>query len=407
MTQPRWDYLLLDAHLATLDGERGYGLIERGAIAWREGRIAFVGPQAELPDSADRCAAIVESVGGALITPGLIDCHTHLVFAGDRADEFEARLGGASYADIARAGGGIMSTVRHTRAADEDALVQAARPRAAQLMADGVTTIEIKSGYGLERDAETRQLRAARTLARELGFTVRSTFLGAHTLPPDYPGGRVAYVAAVRDWMAYLHAQGLIDAVDAYCEEIAFQPNEVRAIFAQAKRLGLRVKLHADQLSNTHGAALAAEFGALSADHLEYTDAAGVAALAHAGCVAVMLPGSFYALRETQLPPIAALRDAGVPLAVASDLNPGTSPVLSLRMAMNMACTLFRMTPEETLRGATVHAARALGLADIKGRLRVGMDADLAVWDAQHPAALSYWIGGTLAQSVFCAGEPR
>jgi imidazolonepropionase len=330
-----------------------------------------------------------------------------LVFAGDRADEFEARLGGASYAEIARAGGGIMSTVRRTRAAGEEALVEASRLRAAQLMADGVTTIEIKSGYGLERDTEARQLRAARTLARDLGFTVRTTFLGAHAIPPDHPGGRADYVAAVREWMADLHAQGLIDAVDAYCEEIAFQPSEVRAIFAQAKRLGLRVKLHADQLSNTHGALLAAEFGALSADHLEYTDAAGVAALAHAGCVAVMLPGSYYALREAQLPPIAALREAGVAMAVASDLNPGTSPVLSLRMAMNMACTLFRMTPEEALRGATVHAARALGIADIKGRLRVGMDADISVWDARHPAALSYWIGGTLAQSVFCSGEPR
>ena len=291
---------------------------------------------------------------GALVTPGLIDCHTHLVFAGDRAGEFDLRLNGASYADIAKAGGGIVSTVAKTRAASEDELLAQSLPRARALRADGVTTVEIKSGYGLDLANETKMLRVARRIGTELGLGVRTTFLGAHAVPPEYAGRQADYVDEVCIHMlpAIAHS-GLADAVDAFCENIAFTPSETRRVFETARALGLRVKLHADQLSNCGGAALTAEFGGLSADHLEYTDAAGVQAFAAAGCVAVMLPGAFYSLRETRLPPLAELRERGVPLAVASDLNPGTSPLLSLRHAMNMACTLFRMTPEEALRGTT------------------------------------------------------
>ena len=399
-----WDQLLLDCTLATLAGESGYGLVRQGAIGWRDGAITFAGAMSELPDKPKVLAPRVESVRGALVTPGLVDCHTHLVFGGDRADEFEMRLNGESYEAIARAGGGILSTVRATRAAGEDALFAQSLPRARALLRDGVTTIEIKSGYGLDLDTEMKMLRVARRLGEALGITVRTTFLGLHALPPEFKDRRADFVAAVCDeWLPRVAEENLADAVDAFCEGIAFTPDEVRRCFERARKLGLPVKLHADQLSDLGGAALAAAFQGLSADHLECTDEAGVAAMARAGTVAVLLPGSFYALRETRMPPIAAFREHGVPMAVATDLNPGTSPLRSLRLAINMACTLFRLTPEDALRGVTVNAARALGLRD-RGMLAVGQRADMVVWNACKPAELAYWIGGALAARVFAGG---
>jgi len=402
----RWDGLLLDCRLATMaDTGAAYGAIERAALAWKDGVLAFAGAQAALPDAPDRLANEVASAGNAWVTPGLVDCHTHLVFGGNRAAEFEQRLSGASYEQIARSGGGIMSTVRATRAADEDTLLAQSLPRARALLADGVTTIEIKSGYGLDLASERRMLRVARRIGDELGLGVRATFLGAHALPPEFAGRQDAYVDHLCDAMLpALAGEGLADAVDAFCETIAFTPAQTRRVFTRARELGLRVKLHADQLSDLGGAALAAEFGALSADHLEHTGDAGVRAMAAAGSVAVLLPGAFYALRETKLPPLDDFRARGVPIAIATDLNPGTSPLLSLRMAMGMACTLFRMTPEEALRGATVNAARALGLGD-RGSLAVGQRADFVVWDIERPADLCYWIGGTLAREVRIGGH--
>jgi len=405
MTDPRWDRLLLNATLATFTGDTPYGLIERGAIALHHGRIAWVGRQDDLPDAPAALAATVESLDGALVTPGLIDCHTHLVFGGDRAHEFELRLNGASYEDIARAGGGIASSVNATRAASEEQLFAQSLPRAQALLADGVTTLEIKSGYGLELDSERRMLRVARRLGRELGITVRTSFLGLHALPPEYRKRRDDYVTLVcNEMLPTLAAEGLVDAVDAFCEGIGFNPGETRRMFECATQLGLPVKLHAEQLSDLGGAALVAEYGGLSADHLEHLGESGVAAMAQAGTVAVLLPGAFYALRETQLPPVAALRGHRVPVAIASDCNPGTSPLLSLRLAAGMACTLFRLTPEEALRGITVNAARALGLHD-RGTLAVGQRADLVAWNASRPAELCYWIGGGLARRVYVAGE--
>jgi len=399
---PLWDALLIDCRLATLrDGD---GFVADAAIGWKDGRIAFAGPASQLPAAPERVAVHVESVGRAWITPGLIDCHTHLVFGGNRAAEFEMRLNGASYEAIARAGGGIVSTVASTRAAGEDELLAQSLPRARALVADGVTTLEIKSGYGLDRDSEIKMLQVARRVGSELGIGVRTTFLGAHAVPPEFAGRQSDYVDEVCIHMLPAIARaGLADAVDAFCENIAFTPEETRRVFETARSLGLPVKLHADQLSDLDGAALAAEFGALSADHLECTNEAGVRAMARAGTVAVMLPAAFYVLRETRLPPLAALRAHGVPLAVASDVNPGTSPLQSLRHAMNMACTLFRMTPEEALRGVTVNAARALGLRD-RGTLQAGRRADFVVWDIEHPAELAYWIGGALARRVYAGG---
>ncbi|EIL97742.1 imidazolonepropionase, partial [Rhodanobacter denitrificans] len=339
MNDPRWDRLLLNATLATFTGDAPYGLIERGAIALHHGRIAWVGRQDELPDAPDALAATVESLDGALVTPGLIDCHTHLVFGGNRAHEFELRLNGASYEDIARAGGGIASSVEATRAASEQQLFEQSLPRARALLADGVTTLEIKSGYGLELDSERRMLRVARRLGRELSITVRTSFLGLHALPPEYKDRRDEYVALVcDDMLPTLAAEGLVDAVDAFCEGIGFSREETRRVFERARQLGLPVKLHAEQLSDLGGAALVAEYGGLSADHLEHLSEAGIAAMAQAGTVAVLLPGAFYALRETQLPPVAALREQRVPIAIATDCNPGTSPLLSLRLAAGMAC---------------------------------------------------------------------
>ncbi len=402
MANERWDGLLLGPTLATLADEAGYGLIEDGALGWRDGRIVHVGTRAALPAAPAALAGTVIEAHG-LVTPGLIDCHTHLVFGGDRAGEFEQRLQGASYEEIARAGGGIVSSVRATRAADEDALLASALPRARALVADGVTTLEIKSGYGLDLDSEQRMLRVARRIGEVLGITVRTTFLGAHALPPEYAGRADAYIDAVCGWLPLLHAEGLVDAVDAFCERIAFSPAQTARVFDAARALGLPVKLHADQLSDGGGAALVAGYAGLSADHVEHTPDSGVQAMAAAGTVAVLLPGAFHILRETKLPPLDAFRRQGVPMAVATDCNPGTSPLLSLRLAMSLACTHFRLTPEEALRGATVNAARALGLHD-RGRLAPGLRADIVLWDAGQPAELAYWLGGQPRRSGWSAG---
>jgi imidazolonepropionase len=390
--------LLTHATLATMNG--GYGLIPDAAVALNGDRIAWVGPMADLP--AEHRSQPAHDCNGRLVTPGLIDCHTHAVFAGHRAVEFELRLQGASYEEIARAGGGILSTVTATRAASEEELLTKALPRIDQLIAGGATTIEVKSGYGLTVEDELKMLRVARRIGRSRPVTVQTTHLAAHAIPPEYKGRSAAYIAEVTlPSLRLAHAEGLVDAVDAFCEGIAFSVEELRPLFAEARALGLPCKLHAEQLSDLGGAAFAAGHGALSADHLEYLSPAGIAAMAKAGTVAVILPGAFYTLRESQLPPIAALRAAGVPMAVATDLNPGSSPMASLTLAMNMACTLFRLTPEEALLGTTAHAARALGLTD-RGRIAPGLRADLAVWDADHPAELSYRIGATaLHQRIY------
>jgi len=403
VTEP-WDGVAVGASLATLDGDAGYGAIEDGALGWRAGRIVFAGRRADLPAAPAALADAVVEFDGGWLTPGLVDCHTHAVFAGDRATEFEQRLQGAGYEEIARSGGGIVSTVRATRAAGEDELLAQSLPRAAALLADGVTTLEVKSGYGLDLDNERKMLRVARRLERALGLTVRTTFLGAHALPPEYAGRADDYIAAVCDWLPTLHAEGLVDAVDAFAERIGFSLAQTRRVFEAARALGLPVKLHADQLSDGDGAALVAEFGGLSADHVEYTSPEGVGAMARAGSVAVLLPGAFHVLRETKLPPLAEFRAQGVPMAVATDCNPGTSPLLSLRQAMQLSCTHFRLMPEEALRGATVNAARALGLDD-RGALRPGLRADFVHWTISHPAELCYWLGGSLADAIYAGGH--
>lgn len=395
-------FVLRNARLCSLDGDAGYRVIDNAALACDEGRIAFVGAEAELP--AEWQASPSFDCAGRLLTPGLIDCHTHLVFAGQRAAEFEQRLLGVSYEQIARSGGGILSSVRATRAASEDELLAASLPRAQDLLAEGVTTLEIKSGYGLETDTEARMLRVARRIGEQLGITVRTSFLGAHALPPEFAGRADAYIEHLcTEMLPALHDEGLVDAVDAYCERIGFTPAQTRRLFEVARALGLPVKLHADQLSDCEGAAIVAEFDGLSADHVEFSSPAGVAAMAHSGSVAVLLPAAFYCLRETRLPPIESFRTLGVPMAVASDLNPGTAPQRSLRLAMNQACTLFRLSPEEALRGVTANAARALGLTD-RGILAEGLRADLALWDVQNPAELSYWIGGRLLRASWSGG---
>ncbi|EPJ2807047.1 imidazolonepropionase [Pseudomonas putida] len=389
-------------HVATM-AEGRYSAIEDAAIVTSAGLIEWIGPRAELaPVEADRTV----DLGGAWVTPGLIDCHTHAVFGGNRSGEFEQRLQGVSYAEIAAQGGGIASTVRATRAASEDELFASARQRVQALMRDGVTTIEIKSGYGLDLANERKMLRVARRLADELPLAVRATCLAAHALPPEYAGRADDYIAHICDEMLpALAAEGLVDAVDAFCEHLAFSPAQVERLFIKARELGLPVKLHAEQLSSLHGSSLAARYQALSADHLEFMTEEDAIAMAKAGTVAVLLPGAFYFLRETQLPPMDALRRHGVKIALASDLNPGTSPGLSLRLMLNMGCTCFRMTPEEALAGVTVHAATALGLGDSHGSLEVGKVADFVAWQIERPADLAYWLGGDLPKRVVRKGH--
>jgi imidazolonepropionase len=371
----------------------GYGLIADAAVAMDAGRVQWVGPTDALP-AAFRSVA-PHDCQGALLTPGLIDCHSHVVFAGDRAAEFEMRLNGVSYAEVARAGGGILSTVRATRAASEADLIAQSLPRIDQMIATGTTTLEVKSGYGLDLACERKILQAARRIATLRPIHVTTTHLAAHAVPPEYAGRADAYIDEIAlPSLRATHAEGLVDAVDAFCETIAFTPAQVDRLFTAARALGLPVKLHAEQLSDLGGAALAARHKALSADHLEYLGPDGIAAMAASGSLAVILPGAFYTLRESQLPPVAALRAANIPLAVATDCNPGSSPMTSLPLAMNMACTLFRLTPCEALMGTTIHAARALGRAD-RGTIAPGQRADLCLWDAQHPAELAYRIGAS------------
>ncbi|MEM8841003.1 MAG: imidazolonepropionase [Pseudomonadota bacterium] len=393
--------LLINARVATMAESGSYGLIEDAAIVIdSDGVIAWAGPRAALPGALR--SGPVEDLGGRLVTPALIDCHTHLVHGGDRAREFEMRLNGASYEEVARAGGGIVSTVTATRAADEATLLASALGRADTLIAEGVATLEIKSGYGLDLETELRMLRVARQVAEARPIRVRTSFLGAHAVPAEYRDRAEAYIDEVcLPALHAAHAAGLADAVDGFCEGIAFSPAQIRRVFEAATALGLPVKLHAEQLSNLGGAALAADFGALSADHLEYLDEAGVRAMAAAGTVAVVLPGAFYTLRETQLPPVELMRAQGVPIALATDCNPGSSPLTSILLTMNMACTLFRMTPEEALAGVTRLGAAALGLDDC-GVIAPGKRADLAVWDVAAPAELAYRIGfNPLYQRIF------
>lgn len=372
-------------------GGAGLGTVESGMIAAADGRIVYAGPEAEAPRLD---AAEIIACEGRWITPGLIDCHTHIVHGGDRAVEWEMRLAGASYEDIARAGGGILSTMNATRSASEEELVAAALPRVDALIAEGVTSIEIKSGYGLDLESEIRMLRAARQIGAQRAITVATTFLGAHALPPEYGDDADGYINLIStQWLPEIAALSLADAVDAFCEGIGFSRSQTEKVFEAAKHLDLPVKLHAEQLSNLHGAALAAQYGALSADHLEYLDDAGIAAMKAAGMVATLLPGAFYFTRETKLPPVAALRAAGVPIALATDCNPGTSPLTSLLLTMNMGATLFRLTVEECIAGVTRNAAHALGRLDDVGKLEAGKRCDLAIWDIESPAELVYRMG--------------
>ena len=399
-----WDLLLTDARIATMQaGEADYGTIENGALAIAGGSIAWVGSAADLPDVTP---AATRSLDGRWMTPALIDCHTHLVFGGDRAAEFEQRLRGLSYEAIAAAGGGILSTVTATRGADADQLLSAALPRLQTLAQEGVATVEVKSGYGLDVESEIRMLEVGRKLGDASGMTVRTTLLAAHTVPPEYKDNADDYIDLICDeLLPEVAARGLADAVDAYCESIAFDAVQVAKLFHCSQDLGLPVKLHADQLSDGGGAELAAHFSALSADHLEYTSKSGVRALADAGTVAVLLPGAFLTLGETQHPPVAELRAAGVPIALATDCNPGTSPLCSIQFAMGLGSRLFGLTPEECLAGVTREAARALGLGDDHGTLDIGKRADLAIWDLKHPRDLSYWLGGNPLSDFLIAGR--
>jgi imidazolonepropionase len=404
-TMSDWDLLLTDARIATMrDGAPDYGVVgESAAIAINAGKIAWIGESSELPELD---AKESRSLDGRWITPALIDCHTHIVFGGNRAAEFEQRLQGVSYEDIARSGGGIMSTVRATRDASADELFAAALPRLSALANEGVATVEIKSGYGLDRDTEIRMLEVARRLGEASAVDVRTTLLAAHTVPPEFANNADDYIDLICDeLLPQVVEQNLADAVDAYCESIAFSAPQIARLFGEATKLGLPVKLHADQLSDGGGAELAAYFGALSADHLEYTSSKGVRALSDAGSVAVLLPGAYLTLGETQMPPIDELRQNGVPIAVATDCNPGTSPICSLRTAMMLACRLFRLTPEECLAGTTRHAARALGLLADRGTLDVGKRADLAIWDISHPRELAYWTGTPQLAELMIGGH--
>ena len=397
-----------NARLATLADAAGWGWVERGAVLTEGETIAWVGAELDLPREWRARAEADHDLGGALMTPALIDCHTHLVYAGSRAHEFEQRLEGASYEEIARVGGGIWATVAATRATDDATLEALAVNRAHALLREGVATIEVKSGYGLTLDDEARLLRIAREIGLATGQTVRTSYLAAHALPPEYAGRAEDYIDAVIAWLPALHEEGLVDAVDAFCERIAFTPAQTRRLFEAASAVGLPVKLHAEQLSDQGGAALAASFGALSCDHLEHVSHAGIAAMRAAGTVAVLLPGAFYFLRETTAPPVVALRAAGVPIALATDHNPGSSPTLSPLLMMNMGCTLFGLTLEEALRGFTVNAARALGLHGRQGRLAPGLRADLAVWGVEHPRELMHGFGtGSPCRRVVLGGQEQ
>jgi len=390
---PPWDRVWLGANLATMHGA-DIGEIRDGALAVRNGRIAWIGTRAELAARRDWSAHVVTEAAGLWITPGLIDCHTHLVYAGDRGHEFAARLRGATYEEIALAGGGIVSTMRATRQASAEELIEQSIGRAQALIRDGVTTFEVKSGYGLDLDSELKMLRVGRLLAQRLGVSVVTTFLGAHALPPEFAGRQDDYVRhLIEAMLPAIAAEKLADAVDAYHERIAFSRAQTALIFERARQLGLPVRLHADQLSDCGGGALAAQYGALSADHLEYTSQSSLEHMAASNVVAGLLPGAFYYLREKQLPPIEQMRSLGIAMAVATDCNPGTSPIASLLLAMNMACVLFKLTPTETLIGVTRHAARALGLEQDRGTLRVGMRADLAAWRVRHPEQLCAEVG--------------
>lgn len=403
-----WDLLVTDIHVATMVARPGdpYGALQNAAIGIADGRITWVGPVSEVPAGERAAVAREHNGGGRWVTPGLIDCHTHIVYGGNRAGEFELRLEGASYEEIARAGGGIVSTVAATRAASEDALVAAATPRIEALLAEGVTTLEIKSGYGLDTETELRMLRAGRRLGQILPVDVATTFLGAHALPPEFADRPDDYIDLVcGEMMPAVAETGVADAVDAFCETIGFSRDQTRRVFDAAKTAGLPVKLHAEQLSDQKGAVLAAEYGALSADHLEFLEEDGVRAMAAAGTVAVLLPGAFYFLRETKLPPMNLLRQHGVGIAIATDSNPGSSPVTSILLMLNMACTFFRMTPAEALAGVTREAARALGRQDSVGTLEVGKTADMVLWDVERPGELAYPIGFNPCAGVIKAGE--
>ena len=387
-----WDLLLTDARIATMrQGAPDYGTIEAGAIAIAGGKIDWIGATADLPG---RNATETRSLAGRWLTPALIDCHTHLVFGGHRAEEYERRLRGVRYEDIAAEGGGILSTVTATRAASEEQLYADALPRLQALVREGVATVEVKSGYGLDLESELKMLRVARRLGEVSGLTIRTTLLAAHTVAPEFAGDANAYMDHIVDEiLPAVAGKDLADAVDAYCESIAFDARQVERLFTRAQQLGLRVKLHADQLSDGGGAELAARFGALSADHLEYTSAGGVRAMAESGTAAVLLPGAYLTLNEKQQPPLAELRDSGVPIAIATDCNPGTSPLCSIHFAMGLGSRLFGMTPEECLAGVTREAARALGLGHDRGTLKIGKRADIAIWDFDHPRELAYWLG--------------
>ncbi|NCF23236.1 MAG: imidazolonepropionase [Gammaproteobacteria bacterium] len=402
-----WDLLLTDARIATMrQGEPDYGVIESGAIAIAGGVIDWIGAAAEVPG---REAGETRSLEGRWVTPALVDCHTHLVFGGQRAEEYERRLRGASYEDIAAEGGGILSTVKATREASDEQLYADALPRLHALAREGVATVEIKSGYGLDLDNELKMLRVARRLGEHSGLTVRTSLLAAHTVAPEFAGDADAYMDRIVDEILPAAArEDLADAVDAYCESIAFDARQVERLFSRAQKFGLRVKLHADQLSDGGGAELAARFGALSADHLEYTSPEGVRALAEAGTAAVLLPGAYLTLNETQQPPMGELRESGVPLAIATDCNPGTSPLCSIHFAMGLGSRLFGMTPEECLAGVTREAARALGLGHDRGTLETGKRADIAIWDFDHPRELAYWLGTHPLSDLLIAGQsPR
>ena len=384
--------LFRNAQIATMTPDKPYGLIENGAIVISADRIKWVGAEKELPDEFAGLQG--KNLEGRLVTPALIDCHTHLVYGGSRATEFEMRLNGASYEEIARNGGGILSTVTATRNASEDELLAQSLPRLDAFLAEGVATIEIKSGYGLDIETEIKMLRVARQLGKERSVRVKTSFLGAHAIPPEFSGKADAYIDFVcEEVLPAVHYENLADAVDGFCENIAFSPNQISRVFEKAKSFGLPVKLHAEQLSNLGGATLAAKYGALSADHLEFLDQTGVEVMGKSGTVAVLLPGAFYTLRETQLPPLDSLRKAEVPIAIATDCNPGSSPLTSILLCMNMACTLFRMTPEEVLLGVTRFASQALGIADEVGTIEVGKKAELAVWNVDQPAELAYRVG--------------